>query len=170
MVIVLLLLVPLVQAQRLPVEMVDEEAVADQLRSATSVLYVMLPRVRNPMFAEALRRAVVENDALLLLLTSAAEPREASSFVLSLALLEDVEVRVAPIPRGMALVGQGKDFVVLEGAILEGSGAMFDARKTYALRDPEVAYQRYQLFKALWQNAERFNPRFEVLQLKERHE
>ncbi len=145
----LLLLVSSAVAQA-PEALTTPEAVAAQLGAANEQLLVMVPTVRSQMVAEALRKAAVERGVKVFLLVSPEYVEEGGSFVPALAVLEQVQTRLALVDRSFVVADRGEAAFLLEGAILGSSARGFDARETYALRDAATLSDRGHLFEDVW--------------------
>ena len=125
-------------------------AVAAQLGAANEQLLVMVPTVRSPEIAEALRHAAVERDVKIYLIVSAEYVEEGGSFVAALSVLENVFTRLAIVDRAFAIGDRGVGAFLIEGDVLGQNAPTLGAQETYAVRDSTTLARRGRLFEDVW--------------------
>ena len=125
-------------------------AVAVQVGAATEQLLVMAPAVRSFELAEALRRAAAERGVQVFLLVSPAFVDAGDSFVPALAVLPNVQTRLALVDRAFVIAGWGEGAFLLEGEWLGENAPAPGARDLYALTDATTVADRSRLFGDVW--------------------
>lgn len=133
-----------------PEALATPAAVAAQLGAATEQLLVMAPAVRSFELAEALRQAAAERGVRVFLLVSPAFVDAGDSFVPALAVLPNVQARLALVDRAFVVAGRGEGTFLLEGAWLGESAPAPGSRDLYALTDAVTLASRSWLFSNVW--------------------
>lgn len=151
-VLVLLALSPVALAAP-PEALATPAAVAAQLGAATEQLLVMTPAVRSFDLAEALRRAATERGVRVFLLVSPTFVDAGDSFVPALAVLPNVQTRLALIDRAFVVAGGGEEAFLLEGEWLGDAAPAPDSRDLYAVTDEAAVADRSRLFGDVWRAA-----------------
>lgn len=146
-----------------PVALATPAAVATQLGAATEQLLVMAPAVRSFELAEALRRAAAERGVRVFLLVSPAFVDAGDSFVPALAVLPNVQTRLALVDRAFVVAGRGEGAFLLEGEWLGENAPAPGSRDLYALTDAAAVADRGRLFGDVWRAAPTYRSLIERL-------
>lgn len=172
----LLLLVGTALAQ-LPTALGSDEAVAAQIEGALASVEMVVPSLWSQKISEALRRAAQNRGVTIRLVVQTRYAEAPDAYTSWHALQGTASVRLDDRASGVVASGEGTpnapatgsyllidDAVLVDGPFVSSPTQPFDARDTYAVRDPGLVEARLRAFEALWGEAVPFSSFVDTLE------
>lgn len=132
-------------------------AIIAALDSAQTQFLVVAPTLADREIADALRRAAVERGATVFVVASPEQVEASYSYLPSLALLDDVRIRLGQVSRSFIVAGSDSAFL-LEGIRIATAADVSNGPDTYLSSDPVLVAERTRLFASLWNAAPSYSP------------
>ncbi len=146
----LLLLLTGTALAQLPTALGSDEAVAAQIDGAQKSVEMVVPSLWSQSISEALRRAAQNRGVAVRLVVQPRYAEAPDAYTSWHALQGTASVRLKD-SEGSYLLIDGA--VLVDGPFVSSPTRTFDARDTYAVRDPSLVAPRTRAFEGLWQGA-----------------
>ncbi len=154
----LLLLLTGTALAQLPTALGSDEAVAAQIDGAQKSVEMVVPSLWSQSISEALRRAAQNRGVAVRLVVQPRYAEAPDAYTSWHALQGTASVRLGDDTSGVVAPATGS-YLLIDGAVLvdgpfvSSPTRTFDARDTYAVRDPSLVAPRTRAFEGLWQGA-----------------